>query len=365
VSNIRTQLRCVVLVLVLHAVGACSETTSDAVKDSGAQSIGGAAVEASGGAALSNANSVVSSSTDDWGVTTGKGGASNSSLRSSKSATTASTQSGGSSASEPASSGGSSRRTTSTSGSTSTGAESGQPSSGATGGANTTGDTTAKGLTLYYIRHGEVVANTLEASEITYENSDQLTELGVRQIAALTTYLQGLGDVPDAVLVSPFKRTQNTIAPFLKAESINGEIWMELAECCTQTPSGAALPTAPTYAKYLKPTIESDNLSFRAPDANLFWQNDSYEQGLFMVMTAKAEILSRYSQSGKTIFVIGHASAGQLMIGLLRGEDVTNGPTTGRNAVYLYNTGVTKLSQDPVTGLFKLDGMNMNKPQTK
>lgn len=375
-SNLRTQLRCVILVLSLHALGGCSETTGDAVKDTGVASTGGATGEANGGATRSNENSVGASSSADTDDTNGKGGASSTSLRSSKSAAGGTSPLGrGGSSAESASSGGSSRTSANSSGTsgsksssaTGTGGKSGATSSGATGGTSpAAGDSNAQGLTLYYIRHGEVVANTLEQSEITYENSDQLTELGLRQIDALTTYLQDLGDVPDAVLVSPFKRTQNTIAPFLQAENISGEIWMELAECCTQAPSGAALPTEPTYAKYLKPTIESENLEFRSPEANAFWQNDSYEQGLFMVMTAKAEILSRYGQSGKTIFVIGHASAGQLMIGLLRGEDMTNGPkTTGRDVVYLLNTGVTKLSQDPATGAFKLDGMNMNKPQTE
>lgn len=371
-----TQMRCAILVLALQALGGCSETTSDAKKDAAVEATGGAANETSGGAAQSSTNSVGSSYRADTDTTTGRGGVANTSTRSGKSTAGGASAASGDST-ESASSGGASSKPKSASGglgssgsknsiATSTGGKSGPSSSGATSSTSAAGDTTAKGLTLYYIRHAEVVANTLDPSEITYENSDQLTDLGLSQIDALTTYLQGLGDVPDAVLVSPFKRTQNTIAPFLEAESIQGEIWMELAECCTDAPSGAALPTEPTYAKYLKPTIESENLSFRSPEANVFWQNDNYEAGLFMVMTAKSEILSRFSQSGKTIFVVGHASAGQIMVGLLRGEDMTNGPkTTGKDVVYLLNTGVTKLSQDPATGAFKLDGMNMNKPQTK
>jgi putative intracellular protease/amidase len=85
-----------------------------------------------------------------------------------------------------------------------------------------------------------------------------------------------------------------------------------------------------------------------------------------MVMTAKQMLIDHFGQSGKTVFAVGHASAGIVLIGLLRGEDLTKGPTTsGSNAVYLLNTGITRLIQDPATGLFRVDGMNINNPLTK
>lgn len=237
-------------------------------------------------------------------------------------------------------------------------------SSQAAGGTSANGSN--KGLTLYYIRHAEVVANTVEPDQITLENADTLTDLGLSQIDALTKYLQSeIEATPDAVLVSPTKRTQKTIEPYLVAKDLQGEVWMELTECCTKAPTGAALPTQPKYISFYKAEIVGQNLALKDPSANLYWQTDTYEQGLFMVMTAKAEILSRYGQSGKTIFVVGHASAGQIMIGLLRGDDMSQGATTtGANAVYLLNTGVMKLTQDPATGLFKVVGRNMNKPAT-
>jgi broad specificity phosphatase PhoE len=228
------------------------------------------------------------------------------------------------------------------------------------------GGAVGRGLTLYYIRHAEVVANTIPADQITYENSETITDLGQRQIDALTSYLRSLDVTPDAVLVSPAKRTQKTIEPFLVASNLTGEIWTDLYECCQQTPTGAVLPSTPQYQTYLKAKIEAENLDFRDANQTQFWLTDTYEQGLFMVMTAKDEILSRFGQSGKTIFVIGHASAGQVMIGLLRGNDMTLGTSsTDPNAVYVLNTGVMRLIQDPATGIFKLDGRNINKPQTQ
>jgi broad specificity phosphatase PhoE len=249
-----------------------------------------------------------------------------------------------------------------TGGSTSSGGATGK--GGATGSGG--GTSAAAGLTLYYIRHAEVVANVVDPSEITMDNMDALTDLGVRQIEALTPYLQGLGIMPDAVLVSPHVRTQRTIAPYLAANQLTGEVWMELAETTDKSSTGAPLPDAPKFYSFYKATLEVENLVFRDPSATSFWQNDTYEAGLLMVTTAKNNLLERYGRSGKTVFVVGHAIAGQMLIGLLRGEDLIGGPTTsGAGAVYLLNTGVMRLLQDPDTGLFKLDGRNVNNPPTK
>jgi broad specificity phosphatase PhoE len=220
-------------------------------------------------------------------------------------------------------------------------------------------------LTLYYIRHAEVVANTLDPAEVTYENSETLTALGEKQIESLTSYLLALDVTPDAIVSSPMRRTQKTIEPYLVAKQLKGELWMTLAECCNTTPTGAELPTAPQYTP-LKATVESGNFSFTVPTENRFWKTDTYEEGLYMVSTARSELLKRYSQSGKTVFVIGHASAGLVMIGLLGGSDMRQGTSSsGPNAVFLLNTGVMRLIQDPTTGMFKLDGRNINNPVTK
>lgn len=244
-----------------------------------------------------------------------------------------------------------------------TGARGGTTGSGSASGGASPGGAAGRGLTLYYVRHAQVVANTLDPSQVTYENSETLTDLGLLQIGELTTYLKGLNLNPDAVLVSPFRRAQKTIEPYLVAKNISGVIWMELAECCTQTPTGGAIPTQPTFATF-RATIEAGNMAFRDPNATKFWQNDTYEAGLLMVTTVKNDILSQFSQSGKTIMVVGHASAGSLLLNIMRGVDVSGG-TSSPNALYMMNTGVQRLIQDPATGTFKLDGRNLNNPRTE
>ncbi|HET9956622.1 MAG TPA: hypothetical protein VFQ61_19125 [Polyangiaceae bacterium] len=72
----------------------------------------------------------------------------------------------------------------------------------------------------------------------------------------------------------------------------------------------------------------SSTFGLRSSELDRYWKLDTYEAGLSMVMTARDEILGRYGQSGKTIFVVGHASAGQVMIGLLQGRGGGSYPTT-------------------------------------
>jgi broad specificity phosphatase PhoE len=220
-------------------------------------------------------------------------------------------------------------------------------------------------MTLYYIRHAEVVANTVDPEQITYENSEILTERGLAQIDALTNFLQTMSVVPDAILVSPTRRTQKTIEPFLSARNLDGEIWMSLAECCEKTPTGATLPSTPAYEAY-RAKLEASHLSFADPAETRYWSTDTYEEGLFMVQTAQQELLQRFGQSGKTVFVVGHASAGLVLIGLLRGNDMRQGTkSTESPPVYLLNTGIMRLVQDPTSGVFRLDGRNINNPKTK
>jgi hypothetical protein len=102
---------------------------------------------------------------------------------------------------------------------------------------------------------------------------------------------------------------------------------------------------------------------FRDPEATQYWDNQTYEDGLFMAMTARDELLGRYSQTGLTLFVSGHAVAGNILLGLLRGYDMSGGiDYTSGDMVWMQNTGIQLLVQDPATGAFSLEGSNLNDP---
>lgn len=236
----------------------------------------------------------------------------------------------------------------------------------ATGGVpGSTGGTVTdpQGMTLYYVRHAQTVANAQDNHEPTLEDADTLTELGMRQVDDLTAYLTGSGISFDAVLVSPALRSQRTIEPYLVASGLTGVVWPELWECCGSEPNGDPLPTEPVRYDFFKVSVEAQNMALREGDPGTFWQVDTYEQGLFMVMQARDALLRGFGQSGKTVLISGHAISGGIMIGLLRGMDLSGGlEQTGPNAVYMLNTGIQLLIQDPTTGVFELEDSNINDP---
>jgi hypothetical protein len=80
-------------------------------------------------------------------------------------------------------------------------------------------------------------------------------------------------------------------------------------------------------------------------------------------MTARDELLQLYSQSGLTIFITGHAVAGNILLGLLRGIDMTGGiDYMSGHMLWMQNTGIQVVVQDPATGLFSLEASNLNDP---
>jgi hypothetical protein len=81
-----------------------------------------------------------------------------------------------------------------------------------------------------------------------------------------------------------------------------------------------------------------------------------------MVMTARDRVLELFSQSGKTVMIVGHAANGGILLGLLQGYDMLT--TKPSKPAYLMNTGVQKLVQDTITGKFTVK-MNINKPLTQ
>lgn len=231
-----------------------------------------------------------------------------------------------------------------------------------------TPDTSAlpkKGLTIYFIRHAETVAN---ASGETggggpVEDHDTLTALGERQSVALKNYLVQENITPDMVIVSPSLRTQKTIEPFLIATGLTGEIWVELNECCGEEPTGEPLPSVRPETKWkMKIGLISDRFTFRTADDSYFWWPQTYEEGLFMVKTAHTRLLDKFSQGGKTLIIVGHAVNAGVLLGLLRGYDMLT--TKPERQVYLMNTGIHKLTQDTATGVFTIK-QNINKPATE
>ncbi len=216
----------------------------------------------------------------------------------------------------------------------------------------------SRGLTIYFIRHAETVANATD--DDSWEANEEFTELGETQVQELKGFLINENIEPDHVVVSPTWRTQKTIEPFLIEENLTAEIWGELNECCGGEPTGETLPDTLSFESYLEVEIVAENTEFRSEDDAYYYFPESYEEGLYMVMIARDRLLERYSQSGKTVIVVGHAGNGELLLGLLRGYDMLN--ETPERRIWLQNTGVQKLQQDSVTGEIELIDQNINDP---
>ena len=219
------------------------------------------------------------------------------------------------------------------------------------------------GLTIYYIRHAETLANTLPMEEITYEASNEWSEMGETQVAELTDWLMDARNipVPDEVLVSPTWRGQNTISPYLVEMDMQGEIWPELTEVDEEPVNGGPVPVEVAPEQWFTYPVAAENVAYRDGEDEVAYIPEGFEEGLSVVMMARDLLLERFSQSGKTIFVVGHAHAGRLLMGLLEGHDMIE-DNPEKFSYALFNTGVTHIEQDPQTGNFEVMDANINDP---
>ena len=168
------------------------------------------------------------------------------------------------------------------------------------------------GLTVYFVRHAETVANA--TGEKTPENMNTFTGKGLAEIAQLTKALQPLPI--DAVLVSPTFRTEHTVLPYLKQKDIQAEIWPELEEWHMQAD--------PMSMRVIK---EEQMIRIAPEDAPYFRLRDAqadkrivaknYEGGLEQIHKAARLINERFGKSGKTILIVGHVNSGSRLLEVL------------------------------------------------
>lgn len=215
-----------------------------------------------------------------------------------------------------------------------------------------------QGLTIYYIRHAETIANLNSDTQST-EGAEEFSDLGIRQVAELTDFLITENIHPNAIIVSPMWRAQKTIEPFLLETGLTAKIWPELNECCQGGPTGDDIPIQ--YDGYtFEIEISALNLEFRDSSADHFWYPITYEDGIYLVKQARDLLIQNFNQSGKTLVIVGHAGAGKTLIGMLLGYDMV---TDIYERVYLFNTGVHRIQQSPTSGQFSLQEQNINNPE--
>jgi broad specificity phosphatase PhoE len=199
-------------------------------------------------------------------------------------------------------------------------------------------------MELIFVRHGETVANA--TGRYNSRTIDTLSELGQKQVAALTPKLNAMHF--DAIVVSPSPRALKTIAPYLRAHpGTRAEVWPELYECCDNNTKKIKGLTSPKvrYGGIVKLTSDIAALFFLNPANNRFMQAPSYDDGLRQIRLAAHHLKRQFGGSGKTVLVVGHSLHGGRMIELIKGK-----PMTGRTRPG--NTEILRFREQP-NGTFR------------
>lgn len=204
------------------------------------------------------------------------------------------------------------------------------------------------GLDIYFLRHAETLAN---AKGITNTQTlDTLSDEGLAQVGRLTDALMKYRF--DAILVGPATRALLTIQPYLKQSTSVAEVWPELTECCWQQERDNPDSGKVVWSGELHLPVElAPQFTLRNRDANKLCANLSHADGVAQVRRAAALIRQRYSNSGKTILIVSHYHAGQILLADLLGVEHEALPGLG-------NARITHLRQDE-QGKFTLLASNL------
>ena len=171
------------------------------------------------------------------------------------------------------------------------------------------------GLEIYLVRHAETVANA--SGENDKSNSGLFTKAGLAQVDALGRELLYLNI--DDILVSPTDRTLKTIHPYLEKSKKVGIVWPELTECCWQEPKDGEVGSLLQSGALKLPSEIADEFTFRDANAQLKYVNRSYADGVAQVNQAVDLLKANYFGTGKTILIVTHYHAGELLLGKLLG----------------------------------------------
>jgi broad specificity phosphatase PhoE len=182
-------------------------------------------------------------------------------------------------------------------------------------------------LDLYFVRHAETKANA--TGVYTSKLTNLFSRRGEQMVAELTAKLRKLHF--DRICVSPMKRAENTIYPYLKLSHSTAQVWPELAECCNQKARGAAKSAElPRGSEITVPADVAEYIRVPARD-NRWVEPANYADGMTQVSLLVSRIRREFGFSHKKVLLVGHSLAGSRMIEMLLGME-PNGRTNIQNA---------------------------------
>ena len=176
-------------------------------------------------------------------------------------------------------------------------------------------------MELYFVRHGETVANA--TGRYNSRTIDTLSVKGQQEVAALTKELERYRF--DAIVVSPSPRALRTIAPYLRSHHLVAEVWPDLLECCDAHSRRIKGLTSsrPRYGSSIKLPPDLAPLFVLKPGDDHYLLSPSYDDGLRQIRLSAEHLRSAFGGSGKSVLVVGHSLHGGRLIELLEGKRMT------------------------------------------
>ena len=202
-------------------------------------------------------------------------------------------------------------------------------------------------MRLYFVRHAQSVGNA--DGYFSTVNHDQLSPLGLEQAEALAVRLEGLAF--DEIYVSPTQRTLQTLAPYLREQERQAQVWPDLAEGCWQSDMEAPIPVREGLAELI--TVPPELAArYRVGEDRCRhpWGEETYKEGVVRSVAAGEELLKRHGGTADCVLVVGHLNSGCCMLELLLEMALSKSFTYD-------NTGLSCLQQRE-DGTFLVEFMN-------
>ena len=171
-------------------------------------------------------------------------------------------------------------------------------------------------MQLYFVRHAQSEGNA--KGYLSTIDHDQLSPLGHAQAETLAIRLKDL--VFDHIYVSSCQRTLQTIAPYLRQQNQQAEVWPDLAEACWQADTQQPIPQRTATRKRVAVPDELQKHYLIATDkCHVAWEDETFQEGALRTAAARDEILQRHSNSDDTVLVVGHFNSGTRLLELFLG----------------------------------------------
>lgn len=154
-------------------------------------------------------------------------------------------------------------------------------------------------MKLLLLRHAESYGNA--TGNYSIAESDSLSDRGKEQAEAIVDEL-AVWEF-SRIVVSPFKRAQDTIAPYLKSCGRQAEIWPEIAEACWHDERDGA----PSPCDYVPASVASsvpDQFCFRDNRAVTPARPETYGMGLYRALET-TKLLESLTVSEDGVILMG------------------------------------------------------------